>query len=1405
MNPPSRHGSVPSQRGVALVLTLTILVLATMLVLAVFLRMSSERVDSSAGIRQSEARQMAAGVVDLVKSTITQAASGYESGPDGSFTTKRTAWASQPGLIRTWGEDGSAYKTYRLYSSGQIVNTGTINLAAEQTEIDDWKSGSTSYNALWCDLNAPADSGTNAGTLSYPIVTPPKDTRSGSVATDINNGVPTDDPATAAQEGVQGFAITSAPGFASGTSPGLANNPAPMPVKWLYVLQDGTFVTPTGSGTVAAVAGASQTNPIVGRVAYWTDDETCKVNINTASEGIYWDKPYGMSREESGTTGALGYSLSVPVQNEFQRLPGHPAFTSLSAVYGAWLPRPDIGFSNTGPNGAAAYTGGTFSGNILPYFNLSPRIGDGGTQGGTRSVTAPAAGDQITLDAARLYASSDEPLYSPATSPRSLNNSSLTPDRVKQTAFFVTANSKAPETTLLEQPRISLWPIQQSLGARNAQDKLLAFASTIPVNGSPYYFQRVSEWESDDSPGSSQSSTLDISHSRNASLLRYLLNTCKQTLPGFGGKFSDKYTGGTLPQILVQMFDTVRSLVNTTSRSLTPTYSFAPYGLAGNYESAVGLASVVPSRASLDGKEVKGFGRFPTITEVVIVFMATSWKDETTLGAAAPFTPTPGPDNLPDDVPDHAGAFNGVGDPQTTSIRAVIYLIPLNPAPGQPDMAPAVRYQVEGLENLTIDGINLGFPSAGNAVLITRSNLRRTIQPETGIESQLMWGSGTDGSYARSAGPSTGVTTSTGSSDPQIKLYPLIGADVALPIAAEASRWGLGVSGDYTDLRPAIAPTTMAFNGGRLTIRIFPGSGNTFSGNDLIQEIEVNFPASRLPVPQVVRARVFAGPDSNGVRDFNSTAVGMTTDPKSVSFYSGIGAVSNADGRDFPQRLHCTISGGAGARNMPSLIRRGDVMRSVYLDPAGPSGGDLRVVAALRYVPGAFLTAFPGYTDTNILQACAGGVRGTTGGLARRSSVAYGTARLDKNPDSFKNQPNRPDADYQGTPLSLSYYNRARPNVPFGLSEARMGTLLGDLNTGVGGILDGPYIGLADQGFVSEQSKQYNNIYYPSNAGDSTSAQAITTFSPNRQVSSPVIFGSLPSGITPLANLSDSGTQTPWRTLLFCPNPAAKSSHPGFSNPPDHLFLDNFWMPTVEPYAISEPLATAGKINLNYQIAPFGYIERSTGLYAALKALKMPAIPDALSASYRTDESALPGSSSNPTWRYNIDVPAVVAGMKSSRFSLNDAYRSASEVCSIFLVPGKQPGATAATPNGPSGSTPLQRYNNTANWWDDKRLTGDNLRETPYDQIYSRITTKSNTYTVHMRVQALKQTGAGGWDKWDEVRDQVMSEYRGSATIKRYIDPSDPDVPDFALPANYSKNLAPYYRWRTVAETQFIP
>ena len=83
----------------------------------------------------------------------------------------------------------------------------------------------------------------------------------------------------------------------------------------------------------------------------------------------------------------------------------------------------------------------------------------------------------------------------------------------------------------------------------------------------------------------------------------------------------------------------------------------------------------------------------------------------------------------------------------------------------------------------------------------------------------------------------------------------------------------------------------------------------------------------------------------------------------------------------------------------------------------------------------------------------------------------------------------------------------------------------------------------------------------------------------------------------------------PWQTLLFRPDIelARKAQidrdrqHYGSRYPRDHLFMDMFWMPVVQPYAISEPFETKGKINMNYQILPFTYITRATALHALLQ------------------------------------------------------------------------------------------------------------------------------------------------------------------------------------------------------------
>ena len=1652
--PGSLSPSASRSSGAALIITLSILVLVTALVVTLFLTVSNERTESAAVANQGDAQRLADAVTGLVKSTITQATAGYKTNSGGTAfdTNSPVAWASQPGMIRTWDTTGQAYQFYRLYSStNTIVTTDTNALSGDYTALTNWKSGapasSGSYNALWCDLNSPASNTT--GGLTYPVVTPPADTNSGSGSANIDttNGVPTSVPGvvTTTQNGVQGFSVTSSPGYA-GSTPGPTNNPAPMPVGWLYVLQDGSICTPASGSTAATaiITGASSSNPIVGRIAYWTDDETCKVNINTASEGVYWDKPLTATWEDSGwrntdVSGTNGYSLLVPVQNEFQRLAGHPSFTSLSAIFGGWLPRPDIGLTNSGTNAASAYSGGSYTDNILPYYNLAIRIGDGGTKGGTRVIIDNTnTGNTITLDSDRLYATPDEFFYGTtnAVGPRAANNAALTNSTISRTRFFITASSKAPETTLFEQPRISMWPLDKTNATWNAKDQLFAFASTLSLsNGSvPYYFQRASEYTDDTSPGSSQSTTNDITLAANANLLAYLNSSLSRPVPGFGASMSSKYQSNSLQQIEMEIFDTCRSLINITSRNLTNVanpngYSYVPYPTSVlDGHQVVGVGGVVPALGTIGGVTVKGLGRFPTIGEVQIVFMATSmadftrpyptvtkiftftnnsktnitynsnWADaayntnyfsyasnpptditnvtitngltvvtNTSAKMYADYTPrwnstnstypilgvplayntnyvqtnllgitnavisiantnTAG-DNLPDIMPlfrtagdignptnffidpstgwinNLNGSFyftNNVvaGSPQTTGVRAFLLIHPIIPAPGNPVMSPAVRYQVGGLDSFAITnsaGVStpLGFPASNSAVVINRGVLYPfkgtgcLVNPDHGVFGELCYNDPGGTAYGKTSGICNGITTTPNLNDSKVGIFPLVGTNVPVP-AAWPSRYGrltnaplstnkvtnifpvtniIGAAaaanyyaGNMMDLRGSgyTNYSTMAFGGGTLTISIYPGSGNAVT--NLIQTVRISFPPATLPVPflyPLCLTNTNIGDldtDDFWTNDVTNTAIAYNN--TNGLFFSG-GIIANGvtnDARVFNQRM-TNVSSRTGANGYyggfstapgswrpESIIRRGDVVRSVYLDPRGPSKGDIRIIAGLTDVATNFFTSFTNYGNSSCLQAAGAGFHMID---STRAALLYGNAWVSNNPTSFwcPWSPQLTNANGQLINPALNYYNpnsgnrghAVNPIVPFGLLVASNFAGPGDWNTGIGSMFDGAYINSADQGFAHTNPSA--NPYFTVNNSDPTALDATTSFSPSRQVVSPVLFGSLPSGITPTTPTNSE----PWRTLLFCPNPPAGNSHSGFGTGvgagpnarapftklPDHLFLDYFWMPVVEPYAISEAFTTAGKVNLNFQIAPFSHINRSTGLYAVLKAMKMPALHNSLGGypaptaiNYKPDNWSA-GSQITNSCRFNIDVEAVVAGMNATRFGAGDIYHSASELCSIFLVPSRQPGDTStinATPDTPS-SPPLpgpglanatNRYNAVTNvstgWWSNFQLTGDNARETPYDQIYSRITTKSNVYTIHMRVQALKQlSNRADWTKWNEATDQVLSEYRGAATIERYLDPNDTTIPDFTQSANFSKNLAPYYRWRTVSEKQFVP
>ncbi len=157
-----------------------------------------------------------------------------------------------------------------------VDNTATTFDPNAEIPPDDW----TQQPARYTDLNEPVLSTLDPSQPAqphFPILNPPD------------------------SAAVQGFEIDNPPGVT-------ATQPAPMPVQWLYQLKDGSLVSPTGGDGQSVTFDSTvvtTANPIVGRVAFWTDDETAKVNINTASQGCFWDIPLGNTAAERG--GRRGY------------------------------------------------------------------------------------------------------------------------------------------------------------------------------------------------------------------------------------------------------------------------------------------------------------------------------------------------------------------------------------------------------------------------------------------------------------------------------------------------------------------------------------------------------------------------------------------------------------------------------------------------------------------------------------------------------------------------------------------------------------------------------------------------------------------------------------------------------------------------------------------------------------------------------------------------------------------------------------------------------------------------------------------------------------------------------------------------------------------------------------------
>ncbi|CAN5667895.1 hypothetical protein BH11VER1_BH11VER1_17190 [soil metagenome] len=437
---------------------------------------------------------------------------------------------------------------------------------------------------------------------------------------------------------------------------------------------------------------------------------------------------------------------------------------------------------------------------------------------------------------------------------------------------------------------------------------------------------------------------------------------------------------------------------------------------------------------------------------------------------------------------------------------------------------------------------------------------------------------------------------------------------------------------------------------------------------------------------------------------------------------------------------------------------------------------------------------------------------------------------------------------------SQGYSGGRMPDIPNDLDVSKVANAFGDFDAGISSAKDGPYINKPDEGNFQITSttktnvgKLYRKGYFYDSWQQTDDWRNGVFITPNRLVSSPVMLGSLPTCVWPGSAVSGSGAAAPalglsnatsyqpWQTLLFRPyvknviTGAVQSQavHPGERNPQDHYLLDMFFMPVVEPYAISEPLSEAGKININYQIQPFSYIRRATGMHAVLKGEFMTAIPNADAEAAKNFKANPATWSSQPEfysetdgkyWHRPLD-PVNTLKAFDERMNFTDGslqanqkglFRSASQICELHMIPLTGLGAndTLYTSTFFNGLTSASaRKTKMEKFWSEHATTGENVREKTYSNIYSRITTRSNTFRVHVRSQVVKKARSTAANTFDPAKDAVLSEYRGSTVLERFIDSTNTAIPDYAIKATplNERPLDTFYQFRTLETKRFAP
>ena len=1355
--------------GIALVIVLAMLVLLSGIMIAFISSANTENVSAKTSAQGVEARQAAETATNFVIAQIREATKD---------TGGTSTWISQPGAIRTLGKTSTDNQVFKLYSSGvmQVPESSYDPASAAESGLDGTGNAATPVPG-YVDINAPAfvpAPGSTAATPTYearyPIVSPYGKYAYTASTKQFTTGT---EPVTAGSGAVEGFYCGGYKDTAHKDSSNLAIPLLPMRVKWLYILKDGTIAGTKADGKT--IIGATAGNPPVARTGFWVDDDSCKLNINTATEGTFWDTPVVTSIQESGQKdgsenpaslppASLNLAMAQPVRAEYQRFPGHPATTCLSPAI-RWLfndpslyPYPPVANSPDTEFKEAVYR-------LAPRVKetFGPSTNADSSKGGTyrtRALSPPRVPDTD-----RLYASLDEYFFRPDRTGRDYVESApathaapttgttsqdvaipgFTPENLEKLRFFLTASSRSPELNVFGKPRVTIWPINNNTSQRSAFDDLFEYCSR--VGGKPFNFTRSDP----------NSATNDFNNiARNIEIYKYLQDMTKTSIPFLQKSIENKYGRGNRDQLLTEIFDYIRStnLVDTEVGShgvFTPTrtdglpltngdntyplgYTRFFWSNLENSDTNFAAGQVIPIHISAQnnpsGLDTRGFGRFVSPDEIGFLFCR---------------VPPVAPDTTP-------------------NIRVVLLMSMFTPGCGYPGLAerytihvnfgdPAASFKVVPDTTKPTVSVPLGFVDSYNLVDVDAytAPVGRMFMPSRGFANQFLY-SLKAGNWSTAAKTFVKPNKLTGGTIDGTK-YPFF-SEVIKGIPATAKQIG--------------------FIGGTMTIEIWSRHPGVITGGpinetqDLVQSITLKFPDNNsggnlLPLPK---------PRSDGpLTDFKDRLT------------RGInGNRNNLSAGDF----------NSGYR----WIEDGDVIRS--MDLGGTiAKGDSRLVA----INGNIVQTDP----AKLTYFAPRGGNGAADPYNAGTKMRVHGFRMGRGGSYYANDDSQYDVN-DGTLVPNSGVDNRRKDRQAKL-PAKIGTVAlngvtmsngnaGDWDRGISKNMDGPFINRADEGNVNFEPGALGIPYY---LGFSGAAEVGPTyFSPNRLMPSAVMFGGLPSRA--VTDNAVTGDPAAWETLLFRPQAFANEHRGGYDTLPDHYLLDLFHMPVVEPYAISEPLSTAGKINLNYVIAPFGYvkpagaagayIERKTGLHAILKPVMMLLVPgNANNYAHAPDDP----TQTSTVFRFAIDRTATLKEIEN-RINTKGLFRTASEICEVPLYPV----GAAGTPTAPN---PL----GWQNFWNTYSLTGDNMRERPYATIYPRVTTKSNVFTAYIRAQSIRKNPNTAVDVFDEAKDQITGEYRGSTTIERFIDPNDPAIGTYDPSSATTGNLDQYYRYRIVNTKRFSP